>query len=84
MTFDPPSIDNGNAGASMLKARLKPQRRVSLGQVVDAETGEILEINKRQSTREATRLNTQELQSRLRDAEGRKVRFSRHYLGMMA
>ena len=73
MTFD--ALAPGEeTGVSAPKAKLKPQRRVSLGHVIDAETGEVLELNKRQSTREATRLNTRELQSRLKHAEGRRVR----------
>lgn len=72
VTFDSPAPEGEEAGP---KTKLKPQRRVSLGQVIDAETGEVLEINKRQSTRESTRMNTRELQSRLKHAAGRRVRF---------
>jgi len=59
--------------ATVSKVKSKPQRRVSLGYAIDAETGEVLETTKRQSTRETTRLNTQELHSRLRNAENKKI-----------
>lgn len=59
--------------ATVSKVKSKPQRRVSLGYAIDAETGEVLETTKRQSTRETTRLNTQGLHSRLRNAENKKV-----------
>jgi len=57
----------------------KQSRRVSLGPAVDAETGEVVESSKRQSTREATRLNTQDLRTRLKDAESRKVANASEY-----
>ena len=58
---------------SAAKAKLKPQRRVSLSHVIDAETEEVLELNKRQNSREATRFNIRGLQSRLKHAEGRRA-----------
>ncbi|KAF8584935.1 hypothetical protein K439DRAFT_1410435 [Ramaria rubella] len=73
VTFDSPAPEGEDGGSSTPKGKSKPQRRVSLGQATDAETGEVLEVNKRQSSREATRLNTQELQSRLKTAEGRRA-----------
>ncbi|KAF8508476.1 YL1 nuclear protein-domain-containing protein [Gautieria morchelliformis] len=73
VTFHSVAPSREETGPSTSKAKLKPQRRVSLGQVVDAETGKVLEMNKRQSTREATRLNTRELLSRLKHAEGRRA-----------
>lgn len=52
----------------------KIKRRVSLGVVVDAETGEVLEKSKRYSRRSHTMLNTSATVSRMQDAEEKKVR----------
>ncbi|KIJ45228.1 hypothetical protein M422DRAFT_779135 [Sphaerobolus stellatus SS14] len=62
----------GEGESSTSQPRLK-HRRVSLGAAVDAETGQVLETITRQSTREATRLNTREVRSRIKDAESKKV-----------
>lgn len=77
MAFESPAQDDKDimTTSSSVKPKLKPNRRVSLGQIIDAETGEIMEtpLGKRKSTREATRINTQEVQSRIKDAENRRV-----------
>ncbi|KAF8525111.1 YL1 nuclear protein-domain-containing protein [Hysterangium stoloniferum] len=72
VTFGP-SVDGEHAETPSSVVKVRSQRRVSLGQAIDAATGEILESSKRQSTREATRMNTQELRSRLKDAYSRKA-----------
>jgi hypothetical protein len=54
-----------------------PKRRVSMGTVIDAETGETVESSgkrKRQSQRKHTVLNTSATVTRMRNAEVRKVR----------
>lgn len=76
VAFESPVQNNRDAaGPSSVKSKTKPARRVSLGQTIDAETGEVMEtpLGKRKSTREATRINTQEVQSRMKDAENRRV-----------
>ncbi|GJJ13860.1 hypothetical protein Clacol_008117 [Clathrus columnatus] len=79
VAFDTPTPHNDDKnlqGPSSTKPRpTRSNRRVSLGQTIDAETGEVMEtpLAKRQSTRESTRINRQELQSRLKDAENRRV-----------
>lgn len=76
MAFESPGQDDKDmVTTSSVKPKPKPSRRVSLGQIIDAETGEVMEtpLGKRKSTREATRINTQEVQSRIKDAENRRV-----------
>lgn len=50
----------------------KVKRRVSLGVVVDAETGEVVERAKRQSSRRHTMMNTSATVSRLKDEQEKK------------
>ncbi|KDQ17516.1 hypothetical protein BOTBODRAFT_143920 [Botryobasidium botryosum FD-172 SS1] len=49
------------------------KRRVSMGVVMDAETGEIIDSGKRQSTRTATMANKIELETKIKDAEQKKA-----------
>ncbi|KAH9914868.1 YL1 nuclear protein-domain-containing protein [Fomitopsis serialis] len=50
----------------------KVKRRVSMGSVIDAETGEVVEGTKRHSRRSHTMQNTSETASRMKDAEVKK------------
>lgn len=52
-------------------SRLK--RRVSMGSAVDADTGEVVEGNKRHSRRAHTMQNTSETAIRMKDAEEKRV-----------
>ena len=52
----------------------KVKRRVSMGIVVDAETGEVVESTKRHSQRRHTMLNTSMTDLRLKDELEKKVR----------
>ncbi|CCM06488.1 uncharacterized protein FIBRA_08757 [Fibroporia radiculosa] len=65
-TFHPQEYTSTQSGSAKLK------RRVSLGLVVDAETGEVIEQAKRQSRRMHTMLNTSATVNRMKDAEEKK------------
>ena len=75
MTFNP------GATSSQPKSQLTPKtkRRVSLGVVVNAETGEVIEGGagtagvKRQSQRRHTIMNTSATVNRMKDAEEKRV-----------
>ena len=72
MTFQA-DAEYAQASSSKIKGK-KVHRRDSLGLVVNAETGEVLEPeSKRKSRRQSTMLNSQDLHSRLLVAEKRKV-----------
>ncbi|KAF8132462.1 YL1 nuclear protein-domain-containing protein [Boletus edulis] len=69
-----------NPGATPSRPRTqKPKRRVSLGVVVDAETGEVIESGagpvgvKRKSQRRHTILNTSATVNRIKDAEEKRA-----------
>lgn len=68
-TFNPETQKTTNAESSETKLK----RRVSLGVVIDAETGEVMERAKRQSTRSHTMLNTSATVSRMKDEKEKKV-----------
>lgn len=68
-SFNPQLHDVQDADLS--STRLK--RRVSMGSVIDAETGEAVEGSKRHSRRTHTMLNTSETAIRVKDAEVKKA-----------
>lgn len=76
MTFNP------QATPSQPRSRVtqRPKRRVSLGVVVNAETGEVIEGGagrvgaKRKSQRRHTIMNTSATVNRIKDAEEKRVR----------
>lgn len=76
MTFNPQALESEGAGPStaveVISAE-KKKRRVSMGQAVDAETGQVVNNAKRQSRRTHTVNSTTALVSRLKDAESKKV-----------
>ncbi|KAH7884103.1 YL1 nuclear protein-domain-containing protein [Phlebopus sp. FC_14] len=74
VTFDPEALTKSKPSAQ------KPKRRVSLGAVVNAETGEVIEGTtggatsaKRQSQRRHTVMNTSATANRMKDAEEKKA-----------
>lgn len=76
MTFNPQILETEGAGPSTAvetTSAEKKKRRVSMGQAVDAETGQVVSNAKRQSRRTHTVNSTTALVSRLKDAESKKV-----------
>ncbi|KZT68827.1 hypothetical protein DAEQUDRAFT_670793 [Daedalea quercina L-15889] len=67
-SFNPQLQEHGVAEHSSVRAK----RRVSVGSVINAETGEVVEGSKRQSRRSHTMQNTSETAIRLKDAEEKK------------
>lgn len=68
-TFDPDMSANAQP-AAIVQAKMK--RRVSMGVVVDAETGAVVESGKRHSQRSHTRLNTSMTDLRIKDEMEKK------------
>lgn len=76
ITFNPQALESEGAGPSAAldtASTEKKKRRVSMGQAVDAETGQVVINAKRQSRRTHTVNSTTALVSRLKDAESKKV-----------
>jgi hypothetical protein len=81
VTFNPEAT---SSQPSRLQGTQKPKRRVSLGVVVNAETGEVIEGGagtgtgtvgvKRHSQRRHTIMNTSATVNRIKDAEEKRVR----------
>lgn len=69
-TFNPDLSTNDEPKAV---APSKMKRKVSMGVVVDAETGAVVESGKRQSQRSLTRLNTSMTDLRAKDEMEKKV-----------
>ncbi|EKM60548.1 uncharacterized protein PHACADRAFT_110047 [Phanerochaete carnosa HHB-10118-sp] len=68
-TFDPDLSTNDQLKTAVQR---KMKRRVSMGVVVDAETGAVVESGKRQSQRSHTRLNTSMTDLRIKDEMEKK------------
>lgn len=77
MTFNPEATSSQPRRSQGVP---KPKRRVSLGVVVNAETGEVIEGGagavgvKRHSQRRHTVMNTSATVNRIKDAEEKRVR----------
>lgn len=70
MTFNPQATETQRSAPPT-----KPKRRVSMGVVINAETGEVMEgARKRQSRRTHTMLNTSATVSRMKEEVVKKVR----------
>lgn len=76
MTFNPQVLETEGAGPSTAvetTSTEKKRRRVSMGQAVDAETGQVVNNAIRQSRRTHTVNSTTALVSRLKEVESKKV-----------
>ncbi len=74
-TFNPQIAETS---APKTPAVSKPKRRVSMGVVVDAETGEVMESGKRHSLRRNTLMATSISEIRARDEQEKKVSLAAH------
>jgi hypothetical protein len=74
VTFDPQHVQPKAQQQHQKASGSKLKRRVSLGLVVNAETGEVLK-SKRHSMRRHTVMNTSETVIRMKKSEARRVRF---------